>query len=140
VPTAADELVAQGDEAALREALALEPGRRDAATALARILLARGEADDALTLVEDVAGDFQAEGLAARIRLDRAADIEAAPAIAALDAGERERAVDLLLGLVPDAGDHTDDLRRLIVAILDELGVEHPVARDARRRLAAALY
>jgi thioredoxin-like negative regulator of GroEL len=27
-----------------------------------------------------------------------------------------------------------------VVAILDELGVDHPLARDARRRLAAALY
>jgi hypothetical protein len=26
------------------------------------------------------------------------------------------------------------------VAVLDELGVDHPAARDARRRLAAALY
>ena len=33
-----------------------------------------------------------------------------------------------------------DDVRRIIVAILDELGVEHPFARDARRRLATALY
>jgi thioredoxin-like negative regulator of GroEL len=28
----------------------------------------------------------------------------------------------------------------VIVAILDELGVDHPFAREARRRLAAALY
>jgi thioredoxin-like negative regulator of GroEL len=27
-----------------------------------------------------------------------------------------------------------------VVAILDELGVDDPLARDARRRLAAALY
>jgi len=26
------------------------------------------------------------------------------------------------------------------VAVLDRLGVEHPLARDARRRMAAALY
>ena len=38
------------------------------------------------------------------------------------------------------AGDHRDDVRRVIVAALDDLGVEHPLARDARRRLAAALY
>ena len=29
---------------------------------------------------------------------------------------------------------------RVIVGILDELGVEHPLAREGRRRLAAALY
>ena len=33
-----------------------------------------------------------------------------------------------------------DDVRRVVVSVLDSLGVDHPVARDARRRLAAALY
>ena len=33
-----------------------------------------------------------------------------------------------------------DDVRRVVVGVLDELGVEDPLARDARRRLAAALY
>jgi hypothetical protein len=28
----------------------------------------------------------------------------------------------------------------VIVGVLDELGVGHPLARDARRRLASALY
>jgi thioredoxin-like negative regulator of GroEL len=28
----------------------------------------------------------------------------------------------------------------VVVGALDELGVDHPLARDARRRLAAALY
>ena len=33
-----------------------------------------------------------------------------------------------------------DHLTRLDLGVLDELGVEHPLARDARRRLASALY
>lgn len=140
VPTEADLLVAQGDEAALRDALELEPGRQDAAVALARLLLARGEDDAALALVEDVPGSYAADGIAARIRLSRADDLDVAPALAALDAGDRERGVDLLLDAIADAGAHTDDVRRLVVAVLDELGVEHPAAREARRRLAAALY
>ena len=140
VPSEADLLVEQGDEEALRRALELQPRRPDAAVALARLLLDRGEDDAALAVVEDVPGSFQADGLAARIRLSRAAGLDARPALDALDAGDRERGVDLLLDLIPDAGEHTDDLRRLIVAVLDELGVEHPAAREARRRLAAALY
>lgn len=140
VPSQADLLVEQGDEQALREALRLQPGRADAAAALARLLLARGEQDEALALVENVEGDFQAEGIAARIRLSRADGIDVGDALSALDAGERERAVDLLIDAVPGAGEQTDDVRRLIVAVLDELGVEHPAAREARRRLAAALY
>ena len=70
----------------------------------------------------------------------QADDIDIEAAVKALDAGDREGGVDLLLDAIPGAGDHTDDLRRMIVAVLDELGVEHPAARDARRRLATALY
>jgi putative thioredoxin len=140
VPTEADLLVETGDEAALRQALELQPGRPDAAVALARLLLERGDEDEALELVENVAGNFQADGLAARIRLAASDDLDVAPALAALDAGDREQAVDLLLDQIPQAPDHKDDLRRLIVAILEDLGVEHPAARDARRRLATALY
>jgi putative thioredoxin len=31
-------------------------------------------------------------------------------------------------------------VRRVVVGVLDELGVEHPLARESRRRLASALY
>lgn len=140
VPSETDLLVEQGDEDALRRALELQPGRPDASVALARLLLARGEEDEALALADHVAGNFQADGIAARIRLARAGDIDVAPALAALDGGDREGAVDLLIDAIPGAQDHADDLRRLVVAILEDLGVEHPAAREARRRLAAALY
>jgi putative thioredoxin len=140
VPSEADELVAAGDEPSLRRALELEPGRSDASAALARLAYADGRTDEALALLENVTGGFAGEGLVARIRLEAAGDIDVGEAFAALEAGERERAVDLLLERIPTAGDHVDDLRAAIVAILDELGVEHPAAREARRRLAAALY
>ena len=41
---------------------------------------------------------------------------------------------------MPSADGRKDDLRRIVVAELDRLGVEHPLARDTRRRLATALY
>jgi putative thioredoxin len=137
VPSEADRLVLAGDEPSLRRALELEPARIDAATALAGLLHRRGARDEARELVERLPG-FQAEGLAARLRLE---DDEAyAEAFAALDAGDTERALDLLLQAMPTADGDKDDLRRVVVAELDRLGVEHPLARDARRRLAAALY
>ena len=139
VPSEADRLVAAGDEASLRRALELQPGRADAATALAEQLRERGDEDEALSLVQDLPG-FQPEGLAARIRLQRADDVDVSEALQALDAGDTERALDLLLDAIGSADGHRDDLRRLVVGVLDRLGVENPLARDARRRLAAALY
>ena len=94
----ADALVATGDEASLRDALELEPGRADAAVALARILHERGEDEEALEVLGNVTGSFAADGLAARIRLEQ--DPELADAFAALDAGETERGLDELIGAI----------------------------------------
>jgi putative thioredoxin len=137
VPSEADRLVATGDEASLRRALELSPGRIDAATELAKLLFADGRREEARELVERLPG-FQAEGLAARLRLEELGEDE--EALRALDEGDLERALDLLIAALPTADGRKDDLRRLVVAELDRLGVEHPLARDARRRLASALY
>src|SRR3954453_9698026 len=67
VPSEAEQLAASGDEASLRRALELEPGRADAAIPLARLLLERDEREDALAILDEVRESFQAEGLAARI-------------------------------------------------------------------------
>ena len=61
-------------------------------------------------------------------------------AFAALDAGDAERALDLLLAAMPAADGAKDDIRRVIVGILDELGPASELARESRRRLATALY
>jgi putative thioredoxin len=147
LPSEVDMLVAVGDEESLRRAHELEPTRADAAVGLARFLRDRGETDEALTVLARVPGSFAADGMAARIGLERAAESSAQPAVpdlreafAALDAGEQERALDLLLTALPNADGARDDVRRVVVGVLDELGVEHPLARDARRRLASALY
>jgi putative thioredoxin len=138
LPSEADALVESGDEAALRRALELEPNRADAAVALARLLHERGESEAALELLGGISGSFAAEGLAARIRLE--SDPELAGAFAALDAGELQRGLDALIGAIPGNGDRREDLRRAVVGVLDELGVEHPLARESRRKLAGALY
>ena len=154
--------MAAGDEASLRRALELEPNRSDAAVALAGLLHRRGEREEAAGLLTNATG-FAAEGLAARLRLEDCADPSLADAFAALDGGETERGIDLLLAAMPSADGATasqdaplaartgrptspasgitkDDLRRVVVGILDGLGADHPLARDTRRRLAAALY
>ena len=146
VPSQVDALVADGDEESLRTALEAEPSRADAAIPLARLLAGRGERAEALQVLGNVVGSFQADGLAARLRLAEALEQQpelaesVGPALSALDTGELERAVDLLIEALPGADGHRDDVRRVIVGELDALGAEHPLARDARRRLAAALY
>lgn len=140
VPSEADALVAAGDEASLRRAVELEPSRGDAAVPLARILHARGEDDAALALVREVPGSFSADALAARIALERSGTPDLAAAFTALDAGEHVRGLDELIAALPHADGARDDVRRVVVGVLDELGVEHPLAREYRRRLAAALY
>src|ERR1035441_7443741 len=141
LPSEADRLVALGDEESLRRAAELEPARADAAVPLARILYGRGEPDEALAVLRRVPGSFAAEGLAGRRDGERRAPgAELSEAFAALDAGEYERALDLLIGALPSADGSRDDIRRVVVGILDELGVEHPLARESRRKLASALY
>jgi putative thioredoxin len=139
VPSEAEELAQKGDEQSLRKALELEPNRADAALPLAKILLARNERDEALELLARLPGNFAADGLRARIELETAAP-ELGSAFAALDDGDPAQALDLLLTALPSADGSKDDIRRVIVGILDELGVDDPLARESRRRLASALY
>jgi putative thioredoxin len=142
LPSEADALVEAGDEESLRRAIELEPSRADAKIRLAILLRKRGDIDEALEVLENAKGDFSAEGLAARIRLEREVVPGTEAAFAALDSGDPQKAVDLLIEAIENdnVGDHKDDLRQVVVGILDAFGVDHPFARDARRRLAGALY
>jgi putative thioredoxin len=140
VPSEAERLAAAGDEASLRRAVELEPRRAEAAVPLARLLMERGERDEAERVLEPVVGDFQADGLKARLRLEQSGEPNLADAFTALDTGDVERGIDLLLEALPNSDGSKDDIRQVVVAVLDELGVEHPLARETRRRLAAALY
>jgi putative thioredoxin len=140
LPSEADALVAAGDEASLRRAIELDPARVDAKIALAIRLRKQGEIDEALETLANAEGDFTADGLAARIRLERTGDPQALEAFKALDGGDPQGAVDRLIEAIEHADGSKDDLRRIIVGILDAFGVDHPFARDARRRLAGALY
>jgi len=138
VPSEVDRLIAAGDEESLRRALTLAPARSDAAVPLARAALARGESEEASALLAEVPASFEADGLRARIELGR--DGRLADALAAIDAGEISRAFDLLLDALRDDGDDREDIRRLLVGELARLAPDDTLARDTRRRLAAALF
>ena len=91
LPSEAELLAQQGDEESLRAALKLEPGNADAAVQLARILHRRGHKEEALEILGNVHGSFVADGLSARIRLERNGVPDLSRACAALEAGDKER-------------------------------------------------
>lgn len=140
LPSEADGLVRKGDERSLRRALELEPTRADAALPLARALHGRGELDEAAQILAAVPGSFAADGLLARIELEASGTPELSDAFAALDAGDHQRALDLLFAALPTADGAKDRVRRVVVGVLDELGAGSELARASRRRLASALY
>jgi putative thioredoxin len=79
--------------------------------------------------------------LAALVRLESAADPVLAPGLAALDEGDTERGLELLLQALQDAGaDVRDRIRQVMIGVFTELGQDHPLALKYRRRLASALY
>lgn len=143
VPSETQILLDAGDEASLRKAVEKEPANVDANLRLGELLYRNGDADAALERLRNAAGVFRADGLAARIELERSnGEHPRVPdAFAKLDAGDHEGALDILLEeLAAAASDDKERLRKVIVAVFDELGVEHPLAREGRRRLAQALY
>lgn len=139
-PSRAELLARNGDEASLRQALELEPDRADAALPLARMLIRRRESEEALEILGRVPGNFAADGLAARIRLEKAGMNGLAAAFAALDAGDHAQALDILISTISPTHPPRDDLRRVVVGILDELGPDDPRVADWRRRMTSVLY
>jgi putative thioredoxin len=139
VPSEADRLAGSEDEGELRKALEIDPRQVEAARKLGRLLIARGESDEAASLLGRFPSDFVADGLAARLELAESnGDLGAA--FSAWDEGDFEAALDALQDEVGEADpEQRDLLRRVMVAIFTELGADHPLAREHRRRLAASL-
>jgi putative thioredoxin len=145
VPTqaalAADEAIRSGDETALRAALDADPRNAQAATALARILMSRGDYDEAVEILDGLPPDFATAGLAARAWL-ASHDAGLEDAFAAWDAGDHAAALERLQEAFASAPDDEtrDRIRQVMVAIFTELGADSDLAREHRRRLATALY
>ncbi|MGI9020709.1 MAG: tetratricopeptide repeat protein [Solirubrobacterales bacterium] len=147
VPSPADELAAAGDESSLRLALEADPHHAESAAKLGRILVSRGDEDEARELLSRFQGDFLADGLLARLRLaggESSDGLDPAAlqrAFAAWDAGDHEEALEALQTAITSTADTAtrDLLRRAMVGIFAELGPSDPLARAHRRRLASAL-
>jgi len=129
-PTEADLLVAKGDEDSLRRALDLMPDHAGAIEGLARVLIDRGEAAEALAVLGRIPETETTRALAADARL-----LEAGVDVS--DAGRDEIAgkLDELLGRVRD----DDAARQEFVDLLEAMGADDPRTKDYRRALAARL-
>jgi thioredoxin len=79
----------------------------------------------------------EAEGLIAELRMSG----ELPDVVAAYDAGDHERALELLLAEAERrTNDDRDRIRKLMVALFVERGQDDPVAATYRRRLATLLF
>ena len=126
----ADTLAAAGDEASLRRALELEAGHQQATEGLARILIDRGEAAEALAVLARVPETAAVRSLAAEARL-----VESGVNVAADDA-ELDARLNALLERVRE----DDAARQEFVDLLESLGAEDPRTSTFRRALATRLY
>jgi putative thioredoxin len=125
-PSEADQLAAAGDEASLRKALDLERDHPVAVVGLARLLVERGEPDEALELLA---------------RVPETADVRTVAAQARLTArGTAERDVSQTLDHLLERVRDDEDARQEFLDLLETLGPEDPRTSEYRRALASRLF
>ncbi len=101
-------LIEEGSEDSLRQALELEPGNEDAIIALGDLLVARGDGDEALALLERIPESDRTRKLAAAARVGVVPDDDHDTTLAALlervqgDDEARQQYVDILELMGPD--------------------------------------
>jgi len=87
--------------------------------------------------LDDLLAPPRAESLVEELR----AAGELPDVVAALDGGDVERALSLIVDAVPDAETpERERLREVAVALFEQLGQDDPLVSGYRRRLATALY
>ena len=127
LPTAEDDMVAKmiamGDEGSLRAALEMDPANEDAIVALAELLIARGETEEALALVARIPESDRTRRVAAKARLGVVHDDHDATL------------TDLLEKVKVD-----DDARQQYVDILELMGPDDPRTAKYRKLLTQRLF
>jgi putative thioredoxin len=130
-PSEADQLVTQGDEASLRQALELEPGHVAATEALARILIDKGDGAGALAALQRIPETDGGRALAAEARL-----LLAGVDVSEDGSGTIEAKLNELLERVRD----DEAARQEFVDLLETMGAGDPRTNEYRRALAARLF
>lgn len=128
-------------EQGFRDALIDDPANRDAALGLARLLVGRGDLDEARPLVAQHLPDPDAEHLHARIEVagwgSEPADGPVASAKRLAAAGRWREALEAFIGALAD---DRDGARQALVTAFAALGEDDPLVPEFRRRLSAALF
>ncbi len=142
VPSKADRLVADGDEASLRQAIELDPAHVGARVALGALLADDGRLDEMREVLAPVSFEIAAAGLLARADLAGDPNPDVAAGLAAVADGRLEQGLTHLLDAVrgADADERRDRLRAVMVGVFADLGEHHPLTVRFRKRLAQALY
>ncbi|MGI8807969.1 MAG: tetratricopeptide repeat protein [Acidimicrobiales bacterium] len=123
-----DRLAAQGDEVSLRQALELQHDHPVAVLALAELLAAQGDGEEALNLLTRVPETAESRRVAALARLGQNGD--------ARPDGDLDSRLQALLDRVKD----DESARREFVDLLEMLGADDPRTPRYRRALASRLY
>jgi putative thioredoxin len=123
-------LVAAGDEASLRSALELDPGNEAAVVALAELLVAQGNRDEALALLERIPESAETRRVAALARVGEefTSNGEVSPDVA--------DTLDALLERVKD----DEAARQEFVDLLELLGPTDPRTAQYRKALTSRLF
>ena len=117
-------MIAMGDEGSLRAALEIDPGNEDAIVALAELLIARGEPDEALTLLTRIPESDRTRYVAAKARVGIVPDDDH----------------DATLTELLDRVKTDDDARQQFVDILELMGPLDPRTATYRKLLTSRLF
>ena len=123
----ADKLVALGTEDALRAALDLEPDHAGAIVALAELLVAKGESEEALGLLARVPETPEVRRVAALARMGGSPETEG---------DDLDAKLDSLLERVKE----DEDARREFLDLLEVLGPDDPRTPRYRRAMTSRLF
>jgi putative thioredoxin len=155
LPTEADRDAAEAAEAAasgdpeaaergFREALESDPSNRSARLGLGALLVERGDTAEARELLQPLLPDADADRLLATLRVGEWAGpgdgspLSQAKGMAA--DGQFREALDGLLGAVQYSPSDRDAARAAMLDVFSVLGEDHPLVREYRSKLAAALF
>jgi putative thioredoxin len=127
-------------EATYRDALASDPGNREAQLGLARILAETGREEEARQTLMPLLPDPEAERVLASLEVASWASLTERGTLASAKRlaaqGKHREAFDGMLGALRD----DPDARRAMLDLFAALGEEDPLVVEYRRKLASALF